>query len=96
MSPYKINFTGTAQKNLRKIAAKDVMRILEKVEDLAAGREPLDIKKLNGMKELYRMRCGDYRIVFKKNEKEIEILVVLICHRSHVYELLKKLQIGRA
>jgi mRNA interferase RelE/StbE len=47
--------------------------------------EVLQVKKLRGEENLYRIRLGDYRLVYEVRRKEILVLVIKIGHRSDVY-----------
>jgi mRNA interferase RelE/StbE len=45
-----------------------------------------DLKKLKGMNELYRLRVGDYRVLFEKYDDELKIIVVDIGNRGEIYK----------
>ncbi|MEK6263420.1 MAG: type II toxin-antitoxin system RelE/ParE family toxin [Clostridium sp.] len=45
-----------------------------------------DIKKLKGMNETYRLRVGDFRVLFEKNDKELVIVVIDIGNRGQIYK----------
>ncbi len=84
----KINFTDTALKQLRAITKgnkQDAQRILNRIEAYAQEpQEKHDVKILKGsMGDRYRLRAGDYRVIFKKEKQGITIS--LIKHRRDVY-----------
>ena len=58
------------------------MRILKAIKDLPYG----DVKKLQGRAEDYRLRVGDYRIIFTKDDEELLIYVIEIAPRGDVYK----------
>lgn len=62
--------------------------IVEKLDQLAADPQSLLSKRLTGHSAFQRIRVSDYRIVFKKEERNL--LVFIIDHRSKVYQQLKK------
>ena len=88
---YAIDLSAAARKALKKINKPDVIKIIEKIKLLATSRTNLDIKKLEKHKNLYRLRCGNYRIVYEPLHHEIVIYVVLIGARATVYKDLEKL-----
>lgn len=88
-SRYKVTLLSSARKNLRKIPFQDQLKILKKLDLLKENQELLNIKKLKGFQELYRIRSGDYRIIYKKDSTNLAFIIAVICHRQEVYKLLK-------
>lgn len=86
MEKYKIFIKRSAGKELDKIGGKDHQRIIEKIRSLAIDPRPVGVKKLSG-EEKYRVRQGDYRILYKIEEKIITVTVVRIAHRKDVYRI---------
>ncbi|MFA5074789.1 MAG: type II toxin-antitoxin system RelE/ParE family toxin [Candidatus Babeliales bacterium] len=90
---YKVILLNTLRKSLFKLPKKDQSKILEKLESLENNEQDLlDIKKLKNFKTLYKIRSGDYRIIYNKNDNKKEFVVTLICHRKEVYKLLANLE----
>jgi len=85
---YKLLFLKEAAEEFKKLD-KAVQRIIkEKLEILAQNPELLknNIKPLKGKyKGLYRLRVGNYRVVYRLNKEEITILVIRIGHRKDIY-----------
>ena len=89
---YKLKFLGKALNELKKIDRANQKIIKEKLLILAKNPQVLknNIKRLSGPKEEYfRLRVGSYRIIFKKEEKELIIIIVRIGHRKEIYFSLK-------
>jgi mRNA interferase RelE/StbE len=85
---YKLRFLEKALDDLEKIPLPHQRIIKEKLLILAQNPEALknNIKKLKGSEEdLYRLRVGSYRIIFKKEEKQLVIIIVRIGHRKEIY-----------
>jgi mRNA interferase RelE/StbE len=85
---YQIRFLGRAVDDLASISLPHRRLIKEKLLILAENPEALknNIKRLAGELEgLYRLRVGSYRVIFKKDGKELIILIVRIGHRKEVY-----------
>ena len=81
MAKYKIRFKKVVAKDFRKISKPDVQRILERIELLADNPRAEGCVKLSGY-ELYRVRQGDYRIIYEIRDGELVVLVIKIAHRS--------------
>lgn len=92
--PYSIELTPTAEKNLLKLAKKDrslMLRIDRAILSLAEEPTPSNCKQLVGeVANLYRMRIGDYRIIYQIDGCRLVILVVHVGHRKDVYRHLKR------
>lgn len=82
---YALVFAPSAKKQLEKLEAKIVKSIDTKLRDLIEGVSNLDIKKMSGVDDTYRLRCGDYRIVFEVKKHIVTILIIKIGHRKEVY-----------
>ena len=85
---YRLRFLGRAFDDLSKIERPHQRIIKEKLLILAEDPEALknNIKKLHGdIADLYRLRVGSYRIIFRKDRKDLIVLIIRIGHRSDVY-----------
>jgi mRNA interferase RelE/StbE len=90
-SGYAVVFTDDAKKDLAKLDRQAVTRVLEKVQDLvSADAANLNIKKLKTKAVLFRLRVGDYRVVYCVEHNRIIVYVVAIGHRSDIYDRLSK------
>ena len=85
MADYSISFARSARKELEKIPADVADRIFLKIEKLAATPRPVGVIKLHGQKNLWRMRVGDYRVVYSIDDFSKMIDVSVIRHRRDVY-----------
>lgn len=83
---YEIVFLKSARKQLEKLSKNIIGEIIEKIKIIKTHYESLDIKKLKGYQHLYRLRCGDYRIVYRILIDTKVIQIGLIAHRSEVYD----------
>lgn len=86
MPKYSINFAPAAAKQLRKFSHNAQVRIGDTIDKLANNPFPQGYKKLVGQKDLYRVRVGDYRIVYKVYSGKLLILIVRIGHRKDAYD----------
>ena len=83
----KIIISPRAEKQLKKITKIDQIALARKIRLLGKSSQTLDEEKLAGFRNIYRIRVGSYRIVYKKTAKLV--YVVLIGHRREIYQLLK-------
>jgi mRNA interferase RelE/StbE len=90
---YKIVFTSSAEKAYKKLPADLQDRIFEKIQELAENPRPNGYTQMNSfdlpglkIKPLYRIRIGNYRVVYGVQDKELIVTVVKISHRNNVYK----------
>jgi mRNA interferase RelE/StbE len=92
--PYSIEFTPAAEKLLLKLAKKDralMVRFDRALLSLSDNPTPPNSKHLVGeLDNLYRLRVGDYRIIYQVDDGMLVILVVHIGHCKDVYRHLKR------
>jgi mRNA interferase RelE/StbE len=84
MAGYEILFKESVYKELKSIPKIDLKKILLQVEQLADDPRPPGCRKLTGF-ELYRVRQGQYRIVYSIQDNKLLITVVKVVHRKDVY-----------
>jgi mRNA interferase RelE/StbE len=85
MQRFTLDFDARVQKDLRGIPKEMVDRIFEKVLALTENPFPVGVKKLQGLEETYRIRIGDYRVVYLVNTKEHLVYIDYISHRRDAY-----------
>ncbi|HFE67589.1 MAG TPA: type II toxin-antitoxin system RelE/ParE family toxin [Chloroflexi bacterium] len=85
MASYKVVFKQSVAKDLRPIPNKDVQRILKRINQLAHDPRPPESKKLTGA-EKYRLRQGNYRILYTIEDDIVTVTIVKIGHRRDVYQ----------
>jgi mRNA interferase RelE/StbE len=82
---YTVRITRRAQKELRKLGHQARERIRPKMLALAENPRPHGVKKLSGEEDLWRIRVGDYRVIYQISDRELVVLVVRVRHRSDAY-----------
>ena len=85
MARYELIYLPSIARDLHGLPKADVRRILAKTEKLRDDAHPLGSKKLEGHENRYRLRQGDYRILYSVDDVRIVVAVVKIGHRSDVY-----------
>ncbi len=85
MDSFRIEFTRSATKDLRGIDRQWVPRILAAIEALADDPMPAGCKKLVGADHTFRIRIGDYRVIYDFQGDELVVLIIRVRHRRDVY-----------
>lgn len=88
MAAYTIDFKASIEKDLRKVPKDRLSDILEKIEELAEIPLPSDSRKLSGAEHLYRVRVGDYRIIYEVVHKTKNVTIFYVRHRRSAYRRL--------
>ena len=83
--PYEIALSAAAQKNLDRLQNKIRTRIADALEDLRDEPRPRSSRKLAGSERLWRIRVGNYRVIYTIEGDELIILVVRVAHRKDAY-----------
>ena len=89
---YTLKFLGKALDDLKKIDRPHQKIIKEKLLILAKNPSVLknNIRRIEGAEDnLYRLRVGSYRVIFKKQKKQLLIIIVRVGHRREIYLDLK-------
>ena len=87
---YKIKLSKLAIKNLKKITKSELKKISIKIDNLSKKPRPKNAKKLINQKDLFRIRSGDYRVIYQVKDSILLILVVKIGHRKDIYKTFKR------
>ena len=84
--PYSVRVAPAAARVIRKLDRPVQKRILQKLTELEREPRPNGVEKLSGGEETrYRVRVGDYRIIYRVDDRILTVLVVKVGHRSEVY-----------
>jgi len=83
---YRVTFAASAKRELIALSADAIERIQPKIRELANDPRPSGCKKLRGVRNLWRIRIGDYRVVYTVDDIAKTIDVTRIAHRREVYE----------
>lgn len=84
MAKYRITIKKSAAKELEYVPRKNLRRIVKRIRSLAEDPRPQGSQKLSGQ-EHFRVRQGDYRIIYSVDDKDLSIDIVRIGHRREVY-----------
>jgi mRNA interferase RelE/StbE len=86
VAPYRLSIKPSAGKELEAVGSKaDRTRIIAKISALATNPRPHGSEKLAGHDDRYRVRQGNYRVVYEINDRASQITIYKIGHRREVY-----------
>jgi mRNA interferase RelE/StbE len=85
VASYRVLIKPSAVKELESIPKKDRQRIVTKIQTLSDNPRPLGCQKLSGQ-ERFRVRQGNYRIVYEIQDKELIVFVVKFGDRKEIYK----------
>jgi len=86
VNSYAVEVKPSARKELESLPNTVLARVIRKLESLAHEPRPAGCKKLRGYKDQWRVRVGDWRIVYIINDAAALVSVTRIAHRREVYD----------
>lgn len=84
-APYRVEIAPPALRALGALPRKVQDRIRPRIDALAADPRPRRSEKLEGEESLYRIRMGDYRVIYHVEDDRLVVLVVRVAHRRDAY-----------
>ena len=82
---YNVVFKPSIEKDLKSLPKHQIQSILSKVATLANEPFPYNSVKLTGTDNLYRIRVGDYRVIYSVDRNYHQVVVHYVRHRREVY-----------
>ncbi|MFT4187346.1 MAG: type II toxin-antitoxin system RelE/ParE family toxin [Aeromicrobium sp.] len=83
---HSVEFTSAAARQIKKLPRPARDRVLDAVDDLADDPRPHNSKKLKGEDTAWRIRVGDYRVIYDVLDDQLVVTVVRAGHRRDVYK----------
>lgn len=87
---YQIEYDDEAKTDLRKLPKKTQIQIVKAIDKLGKAPRSGNVKQLKGYEKLFRLRTGDYRIIYTIEEAVIVVTIVAVGNRKDIYDLLKR------
>ena len=81
---YTVIIPHSVQKRLDRLPDEILGRILRRLAGLETQPRPPDVKKLKG-REAWRIRVGDYRVIYGIHDRALQVIIVTVGHRREVY-----------
>jgi mRNA interferase RelE/StbE len=85
MASYEIQWKHSAEKDLRGIDRQFITRLLEAIDSLSDDPFPSQHRKLYGSESSYRIRIGDYRVIYQVDLEKKIIVIYHVRHRKDIY-----------
>lgn len=82
---YRVEIKQSAQKEIAALPRRDQRRVVAAIEGLAEEPRPSGVRKLSGEDDRYRIRVGEYRVVYEIADKQLIVWVIRVRHRKDVY-----------
>jgi len=82
---YKVYIERTAERDLKQLSSQLFGRIVAKVKALASNPRPPGSRKITGSKNDWRIRIGDYRVIYEVDDAERAVRIMRVRHRREVY-----------
>jgi mRNA interferase RelE/StbE len=86
VNSYAVELKPSARKEFDSLPDTVLTRVIRKIESLASDPRPAGCKKLRGYKDVWRVRVGDWRVVYIINDAAMLVSVTRVAHRSKVYD----------
>jgi mRNA interferase RelE/StbE len=85
ITTYQIKILSKARRSLKKLPKNIQNQLKNTIRSLAENPRPQGVKKLSGDYNLYRVRQGDYRVIYEIQDEVLLIIIVLAGHRKQIY-----------
>ncbi len=83
---YRLEYRRSVKKELRNLNTRDRRAVVRKIEELARQPRPDGSVKLKGSQDLFRVRCGEVRVVYQLQKQVLVVIVIRVGHRREVYK----------
>jgi mRNA interferase RelE/StbE len=89
MASFRIEVSATAEKQIRKLRRADQVRVLRAIQSLAAEPTPPGSRKVRGYDDVFRIRVGTYRVLYRVAGRRLLIIILKVGHRREIYRSLR-------
>ena len=83
---YTIEFSHRARRQFKDLPKQVQVRLKTRIDALSENPRPRGVEKLKGEDDLYRIRIGDYRVIYQVKDKALIVLIVKLGDRKEVYQ----------
>ncbi len=84
MNNYVVEFTKSARKELHKLPHQTILQIVKAIDKLSTNPRKGNVRPMVGVKS-WRLRAGDYRIIYDILDKKLVVLIIKVRHRRDIY-----------
>ena len=90
---YRINITSAAERQFKELPRRFQINIRDAIYSLSDEPRPEGCKKHQSKKNLWRIRVGNYRVVYQIKDKELIVLILRIGNRKEIYQKLGRMKL---
>ncbi len=90
MPRYHIRATPSAERDIANLPQPAKNRVIDAISSLADAPRPSGVRKLEGFKNMYRIRVGQYRVAYEIHDSALLVLVAAAGNRDRIYSLIKQ------
>lgn len=91
MGKYVVKIGSAASREIKKLDRRAQVQVIESLEAMQSDPRPKGIEKLSQNPRFYRLRFGDYRLIYNVDDKSSTIYVVVVRHRRDAYRAIEDL-----
>jgi mRNA interferase RelE/StbE len=91
MGSYVVKIGSAAKRDIKKLDRSAQIQVIECLEAMQSDPRPKGIEKLSQNPRFYRIRSGDYRLIYNVDDKLSTIYLVLVRHRRDAYRAIENL-----
>ena len=85
MASYRLEISATAERQLKRLPARDLRHVAEAIQALGGDPHPRGSRKLQGFADVFRIRVGRYRVLYSVERRRVVVVVLKIGQRKDVY-----------
>jgi mRNA interferase RelE/StbE len=85
VAEFELRFTRSARKELERLTPRLARKVLDQIEGLGTAPRPPGCRMLTGPSSLWRIRIGDYRVLYEIQDGERVVDIIAVRHRSDAY-----------
>jgi len=82
---YEVYLERAAEQALKRLSARNFQRIIPRIKALAENPRPVGCRKISGSRNDWRIRVGDYRVIYEVDDEEKAVRVMRVRHRGKAY-----------
>ena len=85
MATYSVEVTSTAERQIRRLARADQIRVVRAIQALGRDPRPPGYRKMTGLDDVFRVRIGRYRVIYSVADRVLTVIVLKVGDRKDVY-----------
>ena len=87
---WTVEFSRSAERDLGRLGTRAQERLRSRIRQLTENPRPIGSRKLSGEESYYRIRVGEYRVLYEISDDARLVVIIAVGHRSRVYRRLRR------